>query len=180
LVIIEHSVNKPLDLSLKKIPWQRRSGPAGWGLLSRIIPWKHSSDISNSISETFPQERRRIEGAGFLHFPTLYRHNGRRQKGWINVDPYRGLLIMGSPGSGKSWLLVRSIIRQQIADNYAMVLYDFKYPNSLNSPATAISNSKNPSRKMPAIPAPNSTFSTLTIFPVRAAVIPWRLTPCGK
>ncbi|HLZ86633.1 MAG TPA: YWFCY domain-containing protein, partial [Puia sp.] len=101
----------------------------GGGLLARILKIGRSNDAFNRENESFPQEQRRLNSLEFLHFPTTYYYKGRKRKGWINIDPYRSLLVMGSPGSGKTWLIIRSIIRQQIAAGYAMVIFDFKYPD---------------------------------------------------
>jgi hypothetical protein len=49
------------------------------------------------------------------------------------VNVFRGLLISGLPGSGKT-LLVKEIIRQQIKKRFSILLYDFKFPD-LSLPA---------------------------------------------
>jgi hypothetical protein len=48
---------------------------------------------------------------------------------WINlVNPFRGVLILGGAGAGKSRSLIEPIIRQTIERGYAGLLYDFKFP----------------------------------------------------
>ena len=53
---------------------------------------------------------------------------GRLRNGWINImNPFRRLLIMGSPGSGKSYFIIQHIIKQQIEKGFSMFVYDFKF-----------------------------------------------------
>jgi primosomal protein N' len=52
------------------------------------------------------------------------------RSGWVNIiNGFRGTLIMGLPGSGKTFFLVENIIKQQIKKGYALLIYDFKYPD---------------------------------------------------
>ena len=106
----------------------------GYGLLwhaaSILIPmyWPDTaSDVFNAQNETFPQEQQLLQNEDSINFPTEFKLEGRKLRGWINIDPYRGLLVMGSPGSGKSWFIIRNIIRQHLEKHFAMVVYDFKY-----------------------------------------------------
>jgi len=99
----------------------------GLGLASRILHHTTDKDIFNELNESFPQEERLLANEDTLNFRTRYHFRKRTLKGWINIDPFRGLLVMGSPGSGKSWYIIRSIIRQHLAKGFTMVVYDFKY-----------------------------------------------------
>lgn len=50
--------------------------------------------------------------------------------GWINVvNPFRASIVLGTPGSGKSFAVVNSYIKQQIEKGYATYIYDFKFPD---------------------------------------------------
>ena len=50
-------------------------------------------------------------------------------KGWINIiNPFRGTIVLGTPGSGKSFGIIDPFIRQHSAKGFTMMVYDFKYP----------------------------------------------------
>ena len=100
----------------------------GGGLLTRIIKVNFSKDVFNKINETFPQEERLLKNEYSINLPATYNLKGKRRKSWINfINPMRGLLVMGSPGSGKSYFVIQHIIRQHIEKGFSMFIYDFKY-----------------------------------------------------
>ncbi len=100
----------------------------GETFLSRIIHNKLSNNVFNSVNETFPQEERLLENEYSINLPAQYNLKGRLRKSWINIiNPFRGLLIMGSPGSGKSYFIIQHIIRQHIQKGFSMFVYDFKF-----------------------------------------------------
>lgn len=101
---------------------------AGGNLLSRLIRVKLSKDVFNQLNETFPQEERKISNSYSINLPARYNLKGKYRNSWINIiNPFRGLLITGSPGAGKSWFVVQHVIRQHIEKGFAMFIYDFKY-----------------------------------------------------
>ncbi|HVW99506.1 MAG TPA: conjugal transfer protein MobC [Candidatus Babeliaceae bacterium] len=101
---------------------------AGGGFLSRIIKDKLSGDIFNANNETFPQEERLLQNEFSINLPAQYNFKGKRRKSWINfINPFRGLLVLGSPGSGKSYFVIQHIIKQHIQKGFSMFVYDFKY-----------------------------------------------------
>jgi len=100
----------------------------GGTLLSRVIQIKLGGDIFNSINESFPQQERLLENEFSINLPAEYRLKGRRRKSWINlINPFRGVLVLGSPGSGKSYFVIRHIITQHISKGFSMFIYDFKF-----------------------------------------------------
>ncbi|MBN8837206.1 MAG: YWFCY domain-containing protein [Sphingobacteriia bacterium] len=102
----------------------------GGALLTRILKLKLSGDVFNKQNETFPQEERLIENEYSVNLPTRYRLKNKIRSGWINlINGFRGTLIMGLPGSGKTLFLVENIIKQQIKKGYTMFVYDYKYPD---------------------------------------------------
>jgi len=102
----------------------------GGALLSRVIKKKLTGEVFNRSNETFPQEERLLQNAYSINLPSEYEFRGRLRRGWVNfVNPRRGLLIMGSPGSGKSWFIIENIITQQIEKGFSEFIYDFKYPD---------------------------------------------------
>ncbi len=103
---------------------------AGGTRLSRLITQKLSNDVFNSLNETFPQEERKITNEFSINLPTRYNLKSKVRKSWINIiNPFRGLLVIGNPGSGKSYFIIRNVLTQQIEKGFTMFLYDFKYPD---------------------------------------------------
>ncbi len=101
---------------------------AGGNLLSRLIRYNLGNDVFNSLNETFPQEERLISNEYSINLPARYNLKGRVRKSWINIiNPFRGLLVIGSPGAGKSWFVIQHVIKQHIEKGFAMFVYDFKY-----------------------------------------------------
>lgn len=101
---------------------------AGGQLLSRLVRYNLGNDVFNSHNETFPQEERLIANEYSINLPARYNLKGRIRRSWINViNPFRGLLVIGSPGAGKSWFVIQHVIKQHIEKGFAMFVYDFKY-----------------------------------------------------
>lgn len=101
----------------------------GGGLLTRIIKNKLKPDVFNKGNETFPQEERLIANAYSLNLPARYKLKSQVRDSWINfVNARRGILIMGSPGSGKSYFIVENLIRQIIEKGMALFVFDHKFP----------------------------------------------------
>ncbi|MES2418333.1 MAG: conjugal transfer protein MobC [Bacteroidota bacterium] len=100
----------------------------GGGLLSRLIRDKLKTDIFNTDNETFPQEERLLENEYSINLPAKYRLKNKIRKSWINfINPFRGMLVAGTPGAGKSYFVIRHIIDQHIRKGFTMFIYDFKY-----------------------------------------------------
>ena len=73
---------------------------SGGNLLSRFIKLNLGKDIFNELNETFPQEERLLENEYSINLPAQYNLKGEIRKSWINIiNPFRGLLVSGSPGS---------------------------------------------------------------------------------
>ncbi|MFN0290157.1 conjugal transfer protein MobC [Pedobacter helvus] len=100
----------------------------GGNWLSRLIKNSLNKDIFNSENETFPQEERLLENEYSINLPAKYQLKNKIRQSWINViNPFRGLLVAGTPGAGKSYFVIRHIIDQHIKKGFSMFLYDFKY-----------------------------------------------------
>ena len=100
----------------------------GGGLLTRIIKNKLNPDVFNKENETFPQEERLLKNEYSINLPARYNLKGKIRKSWINfINPMRGLLVIGSPGSGKSYFVVEHVIKQHIEKGFSMFIYDYKY-----------------------------------------------------
>lgn len=85
-------------------------------------------DVFNTANESFMQETRLMENEYSVNLPTKFVYQGREWGGWINVvNPFRASIVLGTPGSGKSYAVVNNYIRQQISKGFAMYLYDYKF-----------------------------------------------------
>ncbi|MGJ1382832.1 conjugal transfer protein MobC [Sphingobacterium siyangense] len=102
---------------------------SGGTMLSRIISQKlNSKDIFNKENETFPQEERLMENEYSINLPARYYLKDKLRQSWINIiNPFRALLALGSPGSGKSYFVIRHVITQHIRKGFTMFIYDFKF-----------------------------------------------------
>lgn len=100
----------------------------GSTLLTRYIKLNLGKDIFNEINETFPQEETLLENPFSVNLPASYKLKGKLRKSWINIiNPFRGLLVCGSPGAGKSYFVIQHVIKQHIQKGFCMLVYDFKY-----------------------------------------------------
>lgn len=100
----------------------------GGTYLSRLIKDKLNKDIFNTDNETFPQEERFLDSEFSINLPAKYRLKDKVRNSWINfINPFRGLLVAGTPGAGKSYFVIRHIIDQHIKKGFSMFIYDFKF-----------------------------------------------------
>ncbi len=100
----------------------------GGTLLTRLLKLNLTGDIFNKENETFPQEERLLQNEYSINLPAKYHLKGKTRDSWINIiNPFRGNLILGTPGSGKSYFAIRHIITQHIQKGFSMLIYDFKY-----------------------------------------------------
>jgi hypothetical protein len=101
---------------------------SGGTILSRLVQVHLGKDVFNKLNESFPQEERLLENEYSINLPTKFEYKGKARKGWINIiNPFRALLVIGTPGSGKSYFVIRHVITQHIEKGFSMFLYDFKY-----------------------------------------------------
>lgn len=102
---------------------------SGGTLLSRIIKSKfNNKDIFNKENETFPQEERLLENEFSINLPARYRLKNKVRNSWINIiNPFRAVMVLGTPGAGKSYFVIRHVITQHIRKGFTMFVYDFKF-----------------------------------------------------
>ncbi|WP_347051890.1 conjugal transfer protein MobC [Flavobacterium olei] len=102
---------------------------SGGTMLSRIIKNRLSQkDVFNKLNETFPQEERLLENEYSINLPARYYLKDKQRSSWINIiNPFRALMVLGTPGSGKSYFVIRHVITQHIKKGFSMFVYDFKY-----------------------------------------------------
>ena len=98
--------------------------------MSRLLKHNLMEDVFNNENESFMQETRLMENEYSVNLPTRFYYKKKWQKGWINVvNPFRASIVLGTPGSGKSFAVVNNYIKQQIEKGYSMYIYDFKFPD---------------------------------------------------
>nr|WP_184494448.1 conjugal transfer protein MobC [Algoriphagus iocasae] len=100
----------------------------GGAMLGRMLKNRLSQDVFNHLNETFPQEERFLENEYSVNLPARYKLKKKVRHSWINIiNPFRALLVAGTPGSGKSYFVIRHVITQHIRKGFSMFVYDFKY-----------------------------------------------------
>ena len=97
---------------------------------SRLLKNNLMDDPFNNENESFMQETRLLTNEYSVNLPTRFYYKKRWHNGWINILlPQRASIVLGTPGSGKSYAVVNSYIKQQIEKGYSMYIYDFKFPD---------------------------------------------------
>jgi len=98
--------------------------------ISRMLKHNLMEDVFNTANESFMQETRLMENEYSVNLPTKFVYQGKEWDGWINiVNPFRASIVLGTPGSGKSYAVVNNYIKQQIEKSFAMYIYDYKFPD---------------------------------------------------
>ena len=96
--------------------------------ISRLMKHNLMEDVFNNENESFMQETQLMENEYSVNLPTRFYYKKKWQRGWINVvNPFRATIVLGTPGSGKSFAVVNNYIKQQIEKGYSMYIYDFKF-----------------------------------------------------
>lgn len=103
---------------------------SGGGKASRLLFLQFRGDVFNDKNETFPQEERKLENEYSINLPAQYCLKGKIRKSWINIiNPFRAFLVLGTPGAGKSYFVIRHVITQHIQKGFTFFIYDFKFPD---------------------------------------------------
>ena len=96
--------------------------------MSRLLRTNLMEDVFNNENESFQQETKLMENEYSVNLPTKFYYKGKWNNGWINiVNPFRATIVLGTPGSGKSYAIVNNYIKQQIEKGFSMYIYDFKF-----------------------------------------------------
>ncbi len=96
--------------------------------MSRLLKNNLMDDVFNSENESFQQETKLLHNEYSVNLPTKFYYHGHWNQGWINVvNPFRATIVLGTPGSGKSYAVVNNYIRQHIEKGFSMYIYDFKF-----------------------------------------------------
>ena len=98
--------------------------------MSRLLKYNLMEDVFNNENESFMQETKLMVNEYSVNLPTRFYYKKKWNKGWINVvNPFRASMVLGTPGSGKSYAIVNNYIKQQIEKGFAMYIYDYKFPD---------------------------------------------------
>lgn len=96
--------------------------------MSRLLKNNLMNDVFNSENESFIQETKLMENEYSVNLPTKFYYKQKWNKGWINiVNPFRATIVLGTPGSGKSYAVINNYIKQHIEKGFSMYIYDFKF-----------------------------------------------------
>lgn len=112
--------------------------------MSRLLKHNLMEDVFNNENESFMQETKLMENEYSVNLPTRFYYKKKWQRGWINVvNPFRATIVLGTPGSGKSFAVVNNYIKQQIEKGYSMYIYDFKFSDLSTIAYNHMMNHKN-------------------------------------
>ena len=96
--------------------------------ISRLLRTNLMEDVFNNENESFMQETKLMQNEYSVNLPTKFWYNKKQHNGWINiVNPFRATIVLGTPGSGKSYAVVNNYIKQHIEKGFSMYIYDFKF-----------------------------------------------------
>lgn len=96
--------------------------------MSRLLKTNLMEDVFNTENESFMQETRLIENEYSVNLPSRFFYKKTWHRGWINiVNPFRASIVLGTPGSGKSYAVVNNYIKQQLSKGFSMYIYDYKF-----------------------------------------------------
>ena len=102
----------------------------GWAIATAGRKFSAFNEAINDRNETFSQCRKLMKTKDSINIPMKFQYRYRWHKGWINViNPYRATMVLGTPGSGKSFSVYGPFIEQMIAKGYSMFVYDYKFPD---------------------------------------------------
>lgn len=92
--------------------------------MSRLLKNNLMEDVFNTENESFMQEVRLLENEYSVNLRTRFRYRRKVYDGWINlVNPFRATMVLGTPGSGKSYAIINQYIKQVIEKGYSLFLY---------------------------------------------------------
>lgn len=97
--------------------------------IAKYYNYKVGEDRFNFENESFQQSEALVANDYSVNIPMIYYWKQKMHKGWINIiNPFRGTIVLGTPGSGKSFGIIDPFIRQHAAKGFAIMCYDFKFP----------------------------------------------------
>lgn len=101
----------------------------GLDAIAKYYNYKVGEDRFNFENESFQQSEVLINNDYSVNIPMIYYWKQKMRKGWINIiNPFRGTIVLGTPGSGKSFGIIDPFIRQHSAKGFTLMVYDYKFP----------------------------------------------------
>lgn len=114
--------------------------------INRLLDKSTMNDRFNQENKIFPQTTEKYENELSINIPFKFiekyekKGSGPNQTmvpvytyGYINiVAPDRASLILGKPGSGKSYSFNEEFIKQSIMKGFSLINYDYKFPTLTN------------------------------------------------
>lgn len=97
--------------------------------ISKIMQTKMGKDRWNTEEESFDQNTELKVTDSSVNIPYKFRYNKKTHQGWMNIDPFRGSMVIGVPGSGKTFGIINPAIRQMVSKGFCLCIYDFKFPS---------------------------------------------------
>ncbi len=97
--------------------------------ISKLMKNKIGKDRWNTEEESFAQNTELVKTESSINIPYLFKFKQRMNRGWINLNPFRGTMVIGTPGSGKSFGIINPAIRQMMQKGFCLCIYDFKFPD---------------------------------------------------
>lgn len=97
--------------------------------ISKLMQTKMDKDRWNTEEESFDQNKELVETPTSVNIPYKFRYKKQTHQGWMNIDPFRGSMVIGVPGSGKSFGVINPAIRQLVGKGFCLCIYDFKFPS---------------------------------------------------
>src|SRR5699024_10739749 len=97
--------------------------------ISKFLRVNYGKDKWNTEAESFMQETSPISSMHHINLPTKFYYNKKINNGYININPFRCLMVIGIPVSGKSYSVIIPSIRQLIKKSFSLCIYDFKFPD---------------------------------------------------
>lgn len=118
--------------------------------MSRLLKNNMFDDVFNMENESFMQETKLMVNDYSVNLPTKFWYKKKQWKGWINVvNPFRAAIVLGTPGSGKSYAVVNQFIKQQIEKGFTGYIYDFKFPDLSTIAYNHLLNNREGYKKVP-------------------------------
>ena len=101
----------------------------GLDAIAKYYNYKVGEDRFNFENESFQQSEVLTNNDYSVNIPMIYYWKQKMRKGWINIiNPFRGTIVLGTPGSGKSFGIIDPFIRQHSAKGFTLMVYDYKFP----------------------------------------------------
>lgn len=100
-----------------------------FGLLLGFIKSLFKKPIDNTKADKLELQRAKEDGEKYPYNFFIPTKENQFDWGYGINNPFRGVLIIGGAGSGKTHTFVKNIIEQAMDMGYSGIIYDYKYPS---------------------------------------------------